>query len=74
MKTITRTKSSNAMYIDRGLAYAELLKMRSIYRKFKAEHWNRKNNRMKTDCLDEYYKIIRAGYIARKNYEKSLTK
>ena len=60
------------MFVDRGLAYAELLKRRKEYRQYKKTHWNYEKNHLQLDAIDGLYVIFRAGIIAKQRYLQSL--
>ena len=58
------------MLTDRGLAYAELLRLRREYREYKAAHWDKEQNHIKADYTEGLYQIFREGIIARRVYDE----
>ena len=61
-----------AQIFDRGLAYADLLRLRSEYRKFRDEHWYAERGHIKIEYAEGLYQIFREGIIARRLYDKIL--
>ena len=56
--------------MDRGLVYAELLRLRKEYREFKEAHWDKEHNHIKQEYAEGLYQLFREGIIARRAYDE----
>ena len=51
--------------LDRGLAYAELLRLRQKYRKYKEAYWDAEHNHIRAEYAEGLYQIFHEGVTAR---------
>ena len=56
--------------MDRGLVYADLLRLRNEYRAFKEAHWDAEHNHIKSEYAEGLYQIFREGIIVRRAYDE----
>lgn len=56
--------------MDRGLVYAELLRLRKEYREYKEAHWDKERNHIKPEHAEGLYQLFREGVIARRAYDE----
>ena len=56
--------------MDRGLVYADLLRLRNEYRAYKEAHWDAEHNHIKPESAEGLYQIFREGIIVRRAYDE----
>ena len=57
------------MVADRGLAYAELLRLRNEYKEYREAHWDAEHNYIRPEYAEGLYEIFREGIVARRIYD-----
>lgn len=57
------------MIMDRGLIYAELLRLRNEYREYREKHWDTERNHILPEFAEGLYRIFRDGIIMRKAWD-----
>jgi hypothetical protein len=58
------------MVMDRGLVYADLLRLRQEYREYRDAHWDAERGHIKPEYAEGLYRIFREGIVARRAYDK----
>lgn len=55
-----------AMVKDRGMLYAELLRLRQEYKEYRDSHWDNERNHIRIEYANGLYEIFRQGIIVRR--------